>query len=177
MRKMEIAQEQSPGPAVVKDEIEFRLAESIFGAWQEFKGLTSGNNMETGLLKDEHFEPDTDRYKILDESGALRTYTVHVNGMIIGYSVFLIHNHQLYKNIICATQDMLYISQFYRGKKIGFDFIQWCDKQVTELGVDMINRSFSIKNDISKILEGIGYKLAEKAYSKVVNPDKIQLNL
>lgn len=141
--------------------------ESVSETWNEAQDLIAANHHETGALPDEEFELDRSAYFKLEIAGILRLYTVRDAGKLMGYALFTVSKHSHYRNTTIARQDVLYVVPAYRGV-LACRFIEWTDAQLKGEGVQRVLRHVTEKVDYSRVLEHLGYRLAEWAYLRTL---------
>lgn len=127
----------------------------------EIKSHFEENNHESGV-PGLPFNPDFDRYLRMDEFNQLKFFVVRFGKKIVGYACFFVDAGIQHKDQIVATQSLNFVSKEHRG--IGYHFMKYCDAMLKELGVNCIWRQASVKFDIGKIYERMGYHLIEKTY-------------
>lgn len=111
-------------------------------------------------------EPAIERYLSADKLGLIHLYTARQHGELVGYSLFLIAEHQHHAGLLTATQDLVYVRPDKRG--FGHRFIAWCDEQLRDAGVGMVRRGISPRADWGKILMRMGYYQSEIVYAKII---------
>lgn len=108
--------------------------------------------------------PDYDLYKLLEQHGAYRAFTVRtVHSKLVGYAGFFTRKHP-HTGIQTATQDLVYISPEFRG--IGQGFFEFIAEQLKTHGMQMIVQTVTPHLDFSSMLLRSGYRLQETNYSK-----------
>lgn len=129
---------------------------------ENIKGLLSENHEETGVF-DLPFNPDFDRYLMLDANGDSIFFTARTHaGNIVGFALFFLDTSIQQKDIVAATQSLNFIAKSHRG--VGYAFMRFCDDILKKQGVNSVWRQASTKFDISPIYERMGYTLVEKTY-------------
>lgn len=131
----------------------------------ELKPLLEKHWREVAHFQDIPLEPDWETYENLDNSGALRTYTVRtLDGVLVGYAIYFVRSNPHYKSSIQASQDILFMDPAYRGK--GGRFIKWCDEQLKADGVQAVYQHVKAKHNFGPLLERIGYQLVDLIYAR-----------
>jgi hypothetical protein len=128
---------------------------------------------EVGHYKDIPIDMEWDKYKLLEQNGKLKIYTIRspINeefkeSIMIGYAFFLVDFHLHYKDTIVANQDILYVRKMYRG--IGKDFLKWCDDKLKLQGVVTITHHAKPWFDYGNLFEDMGYEKAETIWARRV---------
>jgi hypothetical protein len=121
------------------------------------------NNEETGMLGQESFDPDVDKYLAMEAMGVAKLFIARAEGKLVGYCMMLVMPHPHYKKTVVAFQDVLFMVSERRG--IGsVRFIKWIDEFCRSLGADNISRTVSSKKDFSRTLMRMGYEEVETSY-------------
>ena len=143
--------------------------ESLFPFWEEAQGLFVEHWKEIAQSKNViKLEPDTDKFKRLEEFGALEVYTARVNGVLVGYGVFIISNHLHYKSSLTAESDLLYLHPHYRNGWAGYRLIKFCHDSLHKgKNVQRVMWRMKPHRDFSAIIKRLGGKLHEYVYTTV----------
>jgi GNAT superfamily N-acetyltransferase len=135
-----------------------RFTESLVA---EFHPVLLENHGETGVYA-LAFNPDYKRYIALDEMGALIVFTIRKAGALVGTAAFFLDTQIQQKDIVSATQSVNYIDKGHRG--IGIRFMKFCDEFLKGMGVDSVWRQATVKHDVGKLYERMGYIPIETSY-------------
>ena len=100
----------------------------------------------------------------LEEVGVLKTYGIRENDFLVGYALFFVNYSMEYSDSLQASMNNIFIHPDHRGQ--GLDFIQWCDEQLKEEGVQVVYHHVKVKNDYGKLLNKLGYEKMNVEYSK-----------
>lgn len=120
---------------------------------------------EISANQDIPLEPDMDAYRQIAANGALRVFTIREDGKnIIGYAVFFVKSNAHYKSSIQAVQDILFIRKDKRG--FGREFVNWCDKQLKDEGVQVVYHHVKLAHNWGHMLEELDYKPVETIYAR-----------
>lgn len=150
---------------MVKDpRLSFSL-EKISDVWEETIDLVLANHSETGYLPPKDLDPKLSTYESIEASGILKVFIARIDGKVVGYSTFLIWPHIHYPSKIFATQDVMFIDKDHRGPS-AVKFMRWQEQQLEGMGVNVILRHVSAKNDYSRTLSRLGYEETEKIFSR-----------
>lgn len=142
----------------------FQLEELTPELFEELLPLLKVNNSETGLFKDREFSPDLETYLKLEELGTYKLFTSRVEGKVVGYCAYFITPSLHYKGLKQAMQDMTFIVPECRG--LGPRFLKWCEKELMEIGIEVVYYHFNMSNSQIKNLERLGYTLTDITYCK-----------
>lgn len=139
--------------------------ERLIDCWDELQILASAHYDEIGHYKDIFLDPDKSTYFSIEAANKLALFTARDEvGGLIGYNAFFISQSLHHKSSVQALQDLIYIDKNHRG--FGSKFIEWCDKQLQVMGVQVVMQCLKAKHNHSKILERQGYELLDLVYSK-----------
>lgn len=108
--------------------------------------------------------PDWEKYAKIDASGLVTFFTVRDGGRLVGYSLFITFPLLHYKDVITATNDIIFLLPEYRKGTCGTRLIKMCHDELMKSGVDKILWHVKPHSDWSPILERMGYKLEEKIF-------------
>ena len=136
--------------------------ENVKAVWDEIMPLLHENHADTALYKDIPLDPDKNVYLSFDLAGFLRVYTARIEGVLVGYAVFVVTPNHRYRSMLVAQQDVFFVKKENRG--FGPAFVRWCDARLVEAGVTCIARSTVPKYDFSPLLGRMGYEIAETSY-------------
>lgn len=129
--------------------------------------LSVRSEMETLLL--DHYEeltlnksvvklnPDWEEYNRLEISNKFTLITVRLETNLIGYIAFFIKPHIHYKDLIVASNDVLYLKKEYRLGMTGVRMLKYAEQTVKELGADKITWHVKHSSDFRPILHRMGY--------------------
>jgi hypothetical protein len=114
--------------------------------------------------------PDTGRYEALERDGGLAIYTARDDGALVGYAAFfLIGGHMHYRLNSFAINDVFYVDPARRTDVwLGFRFLRFIDRELTEYGVDAIKWHVKVTRDFGPMLQRLGYQAEEVVWSKVI---------
>lgn len=119
---------------------------------------------------DFELDPDWESYFLLFNSEMLRVYTARDDGGdMVGYALFTVHQHLHFKQVLAATQDVLFMHPDNRGVLAGVRLISFADEQLTALGVKIVSHHVNVAHDFSPILERAGYVHVDNIYEKRLN--------
>ena len=105
-----------------------------------------------------------EKYLRLEAGGVLRVCCARHEGALVGYSVFMVTPNIRYQDSLQAMQDLIYVDPAFRGR--GGEFIEYCDSQLREEGVQLVLHHVKVAHDWGSLLEKMGYHWTEKVYSK-----------
>lgn len=113
--------------------------------------------------------PDYDAYCRLEAAGALRIYSVRVDGHLSGYAVFLLAQSLHYASVRCAHQSLLYVLPGLRRSHVARELIAFTEADLWPQ-VDVITHSVPFGHGqefaMSRLFEHLGYQHQERVYSK-----------
>ncbi len=121
---------------------------------------------EICLHQDYVLNPDWETYLKLEPAGMLNAYTARQDGNLIGYALYVVSYNMHYKDVLEATQDVLYLKPGNRGAFIGIALIKYADEQLAKDGVRLVRHHVKVDKDFSPLLERLGYTQSEKIYER-----------
>ena len=144
--------------------------EAVDQCWPDMATLVEDHWREVALYRDAvPLDPDVERYRGLERAGRLVILTAREAGALVGYSVFLVHNHLHYRQCKVASNDLLFLRQDRRaGSGLGIRLIRESEKALAALGVDRITWHVKAGNDWSDILARMGYDMEEKIMGRLL---------
>jgi hypothetical protein len=101
--------------------------------------------------------PDWDRYFELERQGKLHLFTLRDQTELVGYSVFFLDTHIHYKDLMVATNDIIYLKKSDRLGISGIRLIKYSEQQMKLLGADKITWHVKLSQDFRPILHRMGY--------------------
>ena len=114
------------------------------------------------------FDADFAAYIDANERGRMVCIGARDDGKVIGIACFFITPYLYSRNYILAIQDLLYIVPEYRKGWTGIRLIKTAEKLLKSRGVGMIDLVCRPHMDNTSLYERLGYKYAEKRFSKLV---------
>lgn len=137
----------------------------------KMKGTFPEHAKETELYQDRiEFNPDYDTYLTLSEADSL--YFVVAEDLdtqeIVGYLSLMIHFHPHHKDVLTATNNLIYVSRNYRGKGISMNMFIEAEKFLKDAEVDLFMFSAKASNPLKDTAEVLGFDECEVVYSKYI---------
>ena len=140
--------------------------EAVNGLWQEVVPLLESHWREIAHYPDIKLNPDIEAYNTLESKGLLRCYTARVNGVLVGYAVYVVRGNPHYLDSLQAVQDVLFVLPEYRQSRIGIRLIKFSDEQLAGEGVQVVMQHVKVAHDFGPLLERLGYEKVEYIFSK-----------
>ncbi len=97
------------------------------------------------------------RYEALEKAGQFFAVTARDEGVIVGYSGFIVQPHLHYEDIIVAANDVLFLKKEYRLGSTGIKLLKFSEQAMRELGATKITWHVKMSNDFRPILRRMGY--------------------
>jgi hypothetical protein len=98
-----------------------------------------------------------------------RVFTARSEGKLVGYCVYFVKANPHYQESLQANQDVLFLTKELRGGMQGYKFIQFCDEQLKQLGVQVVYQHVKHKHNFGPMLERMGYELIDHIYGRRLN--------
>jgi hypothetical protein len=131
----------------------------------ELMPLLKDHWVEVARDADIPLDPDWPVYQKMEEAGAFKIFTARNElGQLIGYNAFFVHHNLHYKSSKQAVQDVIFIDKKSRG--FGRSFIDWCDAELRDIGVQKVYHHVKAKHNFGPMLETLGYELADLIYAR-----------
>lgn len=116
---------------------------------------------------------DWEVYRALEATRALMTVAVRSDGVLIGYSIYLIHSHLHYRGYMVADSDAFFVRESDRKGLIGIRLFQVSEALARARGVHEIRarvkkhvRPGRGRSDLGPVFERLGYRETEVVYRK-----------
>ena len=139
------------------------MRELVENVIEEIKPLLELHWREIAHYQDIELDPDWEFY---ENAKTVRVYTCRDEGKLIGYGVFFIAPNKHYKQSIQAAQDILFLHPDYRGGRIGYRLIRFCDNQLKAEGAQAVYHHVKTAHNWGNLLTHMGYELVDLIYAK-----------
>lgn len=142
--------------------------ESLGDVISEAEPLLQRHYQELTLNRDVvKLNPDWRRYSELEHAGAFHVFTAREVGRLIGYSAFFLSTHLHYKDLVVASNDVLYLHPDARDGMTGIRLIKISESGMKALGAAKITWHAKYSNDLQQILARLGYANEEAIMGKI----------
>ena len=134
----------------------------------ELDALAQEHYREIALYQDRiALAPNWHTYAGLERRGELVSLGVRVEGVLVGYALWVLRTHLHYEGCLTALNDVIYLHPNHRRGRTGLRLIDESEYILKVLGVDHILWHLKPSHDWSNILKRKGYALEEMIYGKV----------
>lgn len=133
---------------------------------QELETIVRNNWDETGDGFGIDLDVDWDAYLLLAETGDLRFFVCRDDGVIVGYSVFVITRYPRSKHVPYAMQDTIYVLPKYRVGGLGIRLVRFIEDELRKDGVQLITQAARSGTAFDKVLRHNGYELTHHNFLK-----------
>lgn len=141
--------------------------EKIKDCLDEALPLLEAHWKEVAFYPDIVLEPDREAYYAMESLGCVACFVVRdEDSHMIGYAVYFMRKSLHYKNSLQASNDIIYLNPTHRKLGLAGDFISWCDKQLKELGVQVVSHHIKSSHNWGRLIERQGYQLQDLIYTK-----------
>lgn len=96
-------------------------------------------------------------YRMLDQSGMLKTIKAELDGLLVGYATVLLHT-SLHFSVVLAQLETIYVLQEYRPLGVGAKLIKQAEIIAEAAKVPYLFANPRIGSAFEKVLEGRDYK-------------------
>ena len=111
--------------------------------------------------------PDWEKYKSLEELGALKIFTARDDvNKLVGYFVVIVGANLHYKDHIFAENDIIYLHKDYRKGFTGVKLIKFAEKCLKDDGVSVLKINTKVHQPFDKLVNYLGFGLIERVYTK-----------
>lgn len=141
--------------------------ETFLDVFDEAVPLLQAHWREIATFQDIPLDVDVARYTMLEAAGALRIFTVRVDGRLVGYACFIVGANMHYRGSLQAVQDVLYVERTARGAMHGLRLLRHCDEALRAEGVQVVVQH--VKNAhpaLGRLAMHQGYEPVETLYVK-----------
>lgn len=121
------------------------------------------------VAKNKHLmvlKPDKDVYFKLEAAGSLSVLIAYVGDEIAGYSINIKTPHLHYADLMCMTNDVIFITKKYRPTPLGLRLIKRTEEEAKKAGAQLMFWHAKQDSSLDKILPRIKYKVQEIVYTK-----------
>lgn len=128
----------------------------------EIRPLAVDHYRELAAWRDVPYDPD---FEVYLGNPNVRLFTVRDSGVLIGYSVWFLCAERYSRNVVAAIEDAIYLDPEFRGRTIGYRFIQYCEDELGE-EADIVYHHVNVSRDWSRVLEQMGHELVDVTYAR-----------
>ena len=112
-------------------------------------------------------KPDWHRYYEAEEKGMLLAISVGVPGNpMVGYSVSFIGSHMHYRDLVVATNDVLFLHEGWRTSGVGPRLIVATEAEAAERGAKLMLWHAKPDTALDSIMPRMGYSVIDIVHSK-----------
>lgn len=141
--------------------------ETFDNCFEEALPLLDKHWREIAHYPDIPLHPDIERYRKLEQNGALRIYTARDDGRLIGYAVFVVSPNAHYSTSIQAVQDVVYIDRERRRGSVGLRLLRLSEMMLRAEGVQVVYHHVKAAHPaLGTILARNGYEVVDLIYAK-----------
>lgn len=124
----------------------------------EIKELLQEHYEELTLNKGRiKLKPVWNQYFDMENTGKFFAIIARMDGVVVGYSGFILDRHLHYEDILVAANDVLFLKKEYRLGMTGIKLLKFSEKFMTDMGANKITWHIKHKNDFRNILYRMGY--------------------
>lgn len=138
--------------------------ENMSEIWDECKALFPQHYLDVNEDDKVKLGVNEKMYRQMDQMGMIDLYTARSDGILVGYSFFIVQPHMHYADDCIAYNSLLFLHQFARKGMNGYRFIKFCIQKIRERKPNRILISNRPKRDYSRLLKRLGATLFESIY-------------
>ena len=132
------------------------------------------------LLLDAHYEeltlnkhivklnPDWEEYDRREKLNKFVLITMRLDSKLIGYSAWFVDRHIHYKDLLVATNDVVFLKKEYRSGMNGIKLLKKSEDIVAKLGAHKLTWHVKESNDFTPILKRMGYSIEDIIVGKIL---------
>lgn len=113
-------------------------------------------------------KPFKEKYKVLQETGQLKTLIGYYGEEVVGYSVNILSPHLHYMDLVVAYNDIIFVKPEYRNSPLGLKLIRETEKFMTQSGAGLMLWHAKENTSLAKILPALRYGVQEICFSKIL---------
>ncbi len=147
--------------------------ETLDGFFPEALPLLQKHKDEISHFKDIPLDVDLDRYRKIEDAGALRIFTARLDRgpadelKLIGYAVFIVGANAHYKSSIQADQDVLYVDPEQRISRVAIELLKFTEDELRRDGVQVVHHHVKVAHPALGLLaQRRGYQHVENIWVK-----------
>lgn len=132
--------------------------------------LLQDHYQELALHKEvARLNPDWEEYQRLENAGRFKLVIARDDGgRLIGYAGFFLAFHLHYKELLVATNDVIFLAKEYREGGVGLELIRECERLLRTLGVQKAVWHAKKETALAGLLPRMGYEVEDILLSKVL---------
>jgi GNAT superfamily N-acetyltransferase len=133
---------------------------------EEIAPLLERHYRELATFQDIPLKPNWPMYARLAKAGHLPIFTARIDGVMVGYVVYLAITSMHY-SIFQAQQDVLWLAPQYRGNHIGAHLINYSEASLRDMGVVLIQQHEKLEHpELGILLAKLGYRPMDRIWVK-----------
>jgi len=148
-----------------------RIQEEPFSKWcREAVPLFEDHWREVGVDREKiKLNVDFEKFFALERLRALASFSVRLDGVLIGYAVFICSPHLHYKDHVVAFADIIFVSTEHRKTTgAGLGLIRFAERTLRGQGVAKIVYHIKLDHDFMPVLHKLGYEDRERMAEKLL---------
>ena len=142
--------------------------ESFSSIQEELPPLIREHAKELSPHKGKHEPILAKAYNLLEWDGHLVVVTARDEGKLVGYCAFILAPSLHYRGVLNAEIDCFFLQKKYRKGLAGIRLLKSGEEACKESGATHIVQKCKVSQDLSPILERMGYQKIEYVFLKEV---------
>ena len=122
-------------------------------------------NLHKDVVK---LNPNWEEYDRREKNGKFMFISMRSDDELIGYSAWFIDTHIHYKDLVVASNDVIFLKRDYRSGMNGIKLIKKSEEFVKTRNVHKITWHIKESNDFTVILNRMGYATEDIIVGKIV---------
>jgi hypothetical protein len=111
---------------------------------------------------------DWEKYSLMEKRGMLMSIGVFEDSILVGYSVFILADHAHYKDMLVASNDVLFLREDKRKGSLGVRLVRESEARLHAKGVTKILWHCKYGTVLGKLLKHMGYVNEEFTMGKIL---------
>jgi GNAT superfamily N-acetyltransferase len=139
--------------------------EQVSDVIEDIKPLLVMHWAELAHFGDIKLDPDWEFYR---RNPSVRVYTARDGGTLIGYGAFFVAPNRHYRQSIQAVQDIFFVDPLYRGTRVGYRLLKFCEEQAKAEGAQAIYHHVKTAHAqvFAPLLGHLNYEPVDLIYAK-----------
>lgn len=133
-----------------------RVAPLLAEHWDEI-----ARNKELMVLK-----PNAAAYSTLEKAGALLALGAFAGDEMVGYSVTIVSPHLHYADLLCAQNDVIFVTRARRAGRLGLQLLRETERHARARGARLMLWHAKQHTVLDALLPRLGYGVQDIIYSR-----------
>jgi GNAT superfamily N-acetyltransferase len=139
----------------------------------EGSALFAQHWLEASADRSVPLDVDWDRYAWLEEQKHEVCIAARMDGILVGYAVYLWWNHLHYSGLKVAEADAFFLREEDRNGWVGIKLFRFAEEALRQRGIEEVHQRVKLhvrpgrgRSDLGPLFEYLGYRPVETTYRK-----------